>query len=50
VDLTERYLRVRFGGEALDHAARRAYLDRLQAMRSIPVESRPRGPSPAPGP
>ncbi len=41
VELTERYLRVRFGGEALDHAARRAYLERLQALRGVPVESRP---------
>jgi hypothetical protein len=40
VELTERYLRVRFGGEALDHAARRAYLERLQALRGVPVESR----------
>jgi transglutaminase-like putative cysteine protease len=41
VELTERYLRVRFGGEPLDHAARRAYLERLHAMRAIPTESRP---------
>jgi hypothetical protein len=38
VELTERYLRARFGGEQLDQAARRAYLERLQAMRTIPVE------------
>jgi transglutaminase-like putative cysteine protease len=50
VELTERYLRVRFGGEALDHAARRAYLDRLQAMRAIPVESRSRAASAAAAP
>jgi hypothetical protein len=41
VELTEHYLRVRFGGEALDHAARRAYLERLQAMRGISMDSRP---------
>jgi hypothetical protein len=46
VELTERYLRVRFGGEALDHTGRRAYLDRLQAMRSIPTEQRARTSSP----
>jgi transglutaminase-like putative cysteine protease len=41
VELTERYLRVRFGGEALDPAGRRAYLERLQLMRTISVEPRP---------
>ncbi|HTQ06762.1 MAG TPA: transglutaminaseTgpA domain-containing protein [Polyangiaceae bacterium] len=45
VELTERYLRVRFGGELLDHAGRRAYLDRLQAMRAMPVEARGRSAS-----
>jgi transglutaminase-like putative cysteine protease len=49
VELTERYLRVRFGGEALDHTSRRAYLERLQLMRSIPVEPRERPPSAAAG-
>jgi transglutaminase-like putative cysteine protease len=40
VELTERYLRVRFGGEPLDQIARRAYLDRLQVMRTIPADPR----------
>jgi protein-glutamine gamma-glutamyltransferase len=48
VELTEQYLRLRFGGELLDHAGRRAYLDRLQSMRTIPVESRGRAPSSPP--
>jgi len=47
VELTERYLRARFGGELLDGAARRAYLERLQALRSAPVPERP---FPTPGP
>jgi transglutaminase-like putative cysteine protease len=47
VDLTERYLRARFGGEHLDQAGRRAYLDRLQALRAIQVEIRPQAPPPA---
>jgi transglutaminase-like putative cysteine protease len=45
LELTERYLRVRFGGETLDHGGRRAYLERLQAMRSIPTEQRGRAAS-----
>jgi protein-glutamine gamma-glutamyltransferase len=44
VDLTERYLRVRFGGEHLDPASRRAYLDGLQALRTLPLESRSKPP------
>src|SRR5207344_1503298 len=46
VELTERYLRARFGGEQLDGAARRAYLERLQNLRSTPMPDRPR---PTPG-
>jgi hypothetical protein len=42
VDLTERYLRARFGGELLDGAARRAYLESLQSLRSVTVEAKPR--------
>ena len=42
VDLTERYLRARFGGELLDGAARRAYLEELQSLRSLVVEQRAR--------
>jgi hypothetical protein len=38
VDLTERYLRFRFGGELLDASARRAYLERLRAIRNAPLE------------
>jgi hypothetical protein len=38
VDLTERYLRFRFGGELLDASARKAYLERLRAMRNLPLE------------
>jgi len=38
VDLTERYLRFRFGGELLDASARKAYLERLRALRSLPLE------------
>jgi hypothetical protein len=39
LDLTERYLRFRFGGELLDATARRAFLERLRAMRSMPLET-----------
>jgi transglutaminase-like putative cysteine protease len=46
VELTERYLRARFGGELLDQAGRRAYLERLQAMRAISVEARTRPAAP----
>jgi transglutaminase-like putative cysteine protease len=38
VDLTERYLAHRFGGEPLDPPTRRAYLERLKALRSQPLE------------
>jgi transglutaminase-like putative cysteine protease len=38
VDLTERYLAYRFGGEPLDPAARRAYLERLKTLRNLPLE------------
>jgi transglutaminase-like putative cysteine protease len=38
VDLTERYLRARFGGELLDPTARRVYLEQIQALRTIPIE------------
>ncbi len=37
LDLTERYLRFRFGGETLDASARRAYLERLRALKSLPL-------------
>ena len=47
IELTERYLRARFGGEQLDQAARRAYLERVQAMRTIPLEPRPRAATPS---
>jgi transglutaminase-like putative cysteine protease len=39
VALTERYLAHRFGGEALDAAARRDYLERLKTLRTQPLVS-----------
>jgi hypothetical protein len=39
VTLTERYLRARFGGETLDASARRAYLDEIQVLRTLPVDA-----------
>jgi hypothetical protein len=38
VDLTERYLAYRFGGEPLDVSARRAYVERLKTLKNQPLE------------
>jgi transglutaminase-like putative cysteine protease len=37
LDLTERYLRARFGGEHLDLAQRRSYADRVRALKSVKI-------------
>ena len=41
LDLTERYLRARFGGEELDAPARRAYADRVRALKIARVPKMP---------
>ena len=38
LELTEQYLRVRFGGEALDDAERRNYAERVRAIKQARVE------------
>lgn len=38
VELTERYLSYRFGGEPLDAGARRAFLERLKVLKNQPPE------------
>ena len=42
LDLTERYLKARFGGEELDLAARRAYVDRIRALKTARIPKMPR--------
>jgi hypothetical protein len=42
LDLTERYLRARFGGEDLDVAARRAYVERVRALKTARIPKMPR--------
>lgn len=37
LDLTEVYLRARFGGEELDPTQRRAYVDRVRALKSVRI-------------
>jgi transglutaminase-like putative cysteine protease len=44
LDLTEVYLRARFGGEPVDSTARRTYQDRVRALRTTRVEPRPAQP------
>jgi protein-glutamine gamma-glutamyltransferase len=39
VDLTQKYLRVRFGGEALDSTMRREYLERVNDLRTSSQEN-----------
>jgi transglutaminase-like putative cysteine protease len=42
LDLTERYLRARFGGEELDATDRRVYADRVRALKTARVPKLPR--------
>jgi protein-glutamine gamma-glutamyltransferase len=37
LELTELYLRARFGGEELDPTQRRAYVDRVRALKSVRI-------------
>jgi hypothetical protein len=39
LDLTQKYLRVRFGGEELDGNMRREYLERVRELRTSQQES-----------
>jgi hypothetical protein len=39
LDLTQKYLRVRFGGEELDGNMRREYLERVRELRTRQEES-----------
>ncbi|HEX6766751.1 MAG TPA: DUF3488 and transglutaminase-like domain-containing protein [Polyangiaceae bacterium] len=48
LDLTERYLRARFGGEHLDLAQRRSYADRVRALRSVKIPKSAPTAEPAP--
>jgi hypothetical protein len=49
LDLTERYLRARFGGEELDVTDRRAYADRVRALKTARVPRLPRRGAPTAG-
>ena len=49
LDLTECYLRARFGGEELDQGARRAYAERVRALKTARVPKLPRRGEPTTG-
>jgi hypothetical protein len=42
LDLTERYIRARFGGEELDATARRTFADRVRALKSARIPKLPK--------
>jgi transglutaminase-like putative cysteine protease len=49
LDLTERYIKARFGGEELDQTARRAFADRVRALKTARIPKMPkRGESASP--
>ena len=42
LDLTERYIKARFGGEELDAPARRAYVERVRALKTARIPKMPK--------